>query len=134
MESRILSSYSSFSFCSPFHPSWREGILVLQRWRRGSPLDNASLLLLHPRWQTQPRGEGGGGEAEVTVALRGEGDGAARRPRLRQQLLLQWRAMLVMTLVSSSSGYAGRLAVAFVSQLHSRGRWSWIRWNRCGYT
>ena len=119
----------------PFHPSWREGILVLQRWRRGSPLDNASLLLLRLRWQSQPRGEGGGGEAVGEAeALGEEEDGAARRPRLRQQLLLQWRAMLGMTLVSSSSGCAGRRAVAFVSRLHLRGRWSWIRRSRCGCT
>ena len=72
----------------PFHPPWREGILVLQRWRRGSPLDNASLLLLRLRWQSQPRGEGGGGEAVGEAeALGEEEDGAARRPRLRQQFL-----------------------------------------------
>ena len=69
----------------PFHPSWREGIPVLQWWRRGSPLDNASLLLLHLRWQSQPRGEGGGGEAVGEAeALGEEEDGAVRRPRLRQ--------------------------------------------------
>ena len=67
-------------------------------------------------------------------ALGEEEDGVARQPRLRQQLLLQWRAMLGMTLESSSSGYAGRRAVAFVSRLHLRGRWSWIRRSRCGCT
>ena len=131
MASRIPSSPPSFSFCSPFHPSWREGILVLQRWRRGSPLDNVSLLLLHQRWQSQPRGEGGGGEAE---ALGEEEDGAARRSRLCQQFFPPWRATLGMTLASSSSGCAGRLAVAFVSRLHSRARWSWIHRSHCGCT
>ena len=67
-------------------------------------------------------------------ALGEEEDGAARRSRLRQQLLLQWRAMFGMTLVSSSSGCAGYRAVAFVSRLHLRGRWSWIHQNRCGCT
>ena len=71
------------------------------------------------------------GEAE---ALGEEEDGAEHRPRLRQQFLPPWRAMLGMTLASSSSGYAGRLAVAFVFRLHSRGRWSWIRRSRCGCT
>ena len=85
MASRIPSSPPFFSFCSPFHPSWREGILVLQRWRRGSPLDNASLLLLCLRWQGRPRGEGGGGEAMGEAGALGEGeDGAARRPYPRQ--------------------------------------------------
>ena len=61
------------------------------------------------------------GEAE---ALGEEEDGAARWPRLRQQFLPPWRATLGMTLASSSSGYTNRLAVAFVSRLHSCGRWS----------
>src|SRR3954462_7119984 len=40
-ETRIPSSSLSFSFCSPLSRSpWRKGMLVLQRWRRGSPLDN----------------------------------------------------------------------------------------------
>ena len=69
------------------------------------------------------------GKAE---ALGEEEDGAARRPRLRrprlrQQFLPPWRAMLGMTLASSLLGCVGRLAVAFVSRLHSRGRWSCIR-------
>ena len=90
MASRIPSSPPSFSFCPPFHPPWREGILVHQRWRRGSPLDNASLLLLHPRWQSQPRGEGGGGEAMGEAeALGEEEDGAVRRHRLRRPRLCQ---------------------------------------------
>ena len=59
-------------------------------------------------------------------------DGAARRPRLRQQLFLQWRAMLGMTLVSSSSGCAGHRTIAFVSRLHLHGRWSWTRRRCCG--
>ena len=109
--------------------------MVLQRWRRGSPLDNASFLILHPRWQSHPRGEGGGGEAVGEVeALGEEEDGAARRPRLHQQFFLPWRATLGMTLASYSSGYAGGLAAAFVSRLHSRGRWSWIHQSCCGYT
>ena len=52
--------------------------------------------------------------AEVVVPGEEE-DGVARRPRLCQQLPLQWRAMVGMTLVSSSSGCAGRRAFAFVS-------------------
>src|SRR4051812_31242866 len=132
-ENRILSSPLSFSFCSPLsHSPWRKGILVLQRWRRGSPLDNASLLPPHPWWQSQPQGEEGGGEAAGEVegeaeALGEEVDGAARRPRLRQRFLVSWRTILGMTLASSSSGCVGRLVVAFVSQLHLRAIWSWIR-------
>ena len=89
MASRIPSSPPSFSFCSSFHPPWREGILALERWRRGSPLDNASSLLLYPWWQSQPRGEGGGGEAAGEAmgeaeALREVENGAARQSRLRQ--------------------------------------------------
>ena len=71
------------------------------------------------------------GKAE---ALGEEEDGAARRPRLRQQFFPPWRAMLGMTLASSSTGYTGLLAVAFISRLHSRGRWSWVRRSHCGCT
>ena len=87
MASRIPSSHPSFSFCSPFHPPWREGILVLQRWRRGSLLVSASLLPTSQwRW-SQPQEEGGGGVAEVAVAVGGEGDEVARQPCLRQRCL-----------------------------------------------
>ena len=63
--------------------------MVLHRWRRGSPLDSASLPLLSPRWWNRPRGEGGGGEAmgeaeAEAVVLGEEEDGAARRPCPRQ--------------------------------------------------
>ena len=71
------------------------------------------------------------GEAGV---LGEEEDGAARRPRPRQQLLLQWKVMLEMTLVNSSLGCGGRRAVAFVSRLHLHGRWRRIRRSRCGCT
>ena len=80
---------SPLASASSFHSPWRKGILVLRRWRRGSPLDSASLLLLSPRWWNRPRGEGGGGEvvgeagAEVVVVGEEE-DGAARRLRPRQ--------------------------------------------------
>ena len=87
MESRTLPSSFFFSFCpsAPPHPPWREGVLALQRWRRGSLLDNASSLPLYLRWQSQPRGEGGGGKATGEVeALREEENEAARRSRLRQ--------------------------------------------------
>ena len=71
------------------------------------------------------------GEAGV---LGEEEDGAARRPRPRQHLLLQWKIMLETTPVSSSLGCGGRRAVAFVSRLHLRGRWSWILRSHCGCT
>ena len=74
---------------SSSHPPWRRGIPVPRRWRRGSPLDNASLLLLSPRWWNRLRGEGGGGKAvgeagAEAVALGEEEDRAARRPCPRQ--------------------------------------------------
>src|SRR4051812_33204017 len=72
----------------PFHPLWREGTLVLQRWRRGSLLDNAYLLLPHLRWQSQPRGE--------------EEDGA--RPRHSGKRRTGRRAGLASASGSSSHG------------------------------
>ena len=41
---------SPLASASSFHSPWRRGILVPRWWRRGSPLDSASLLLLSPRW------------------------------------------------------------------------------------
>ena len=74
---------------SSSHPPWRNGTPVPRRWRRGSPLDSTSLLLLSARWWSRPRGEGGGGEAmgeagAEVVVLGEEEDGAARRLRPRQ--------------------------------------------------
>ena len=111
MASGILSSSSSFSFCSSL-PSVME---------TGNPGPSIVAARVAARQRVPPspapavaepatRGRGRG-EAMGEAGALGEGeDGAARQPRLRQQLL-QWRAMLGMTLASSSSGCAGRLVV-----------------------
>src|SRR4051794_32034232 len=91
MASRILVSLPPLASASSFHSPWRKGIRVPRRWRRGSPLDSAPLLLLSPWWWNRSRGEGGGGEAGAEVAvLREEEDGAARRLPPRQWCLSRW--------------------------------------------
>ena len=119
---------------SSFHSPWRKGTRVPRRWRRGSPLDSASLLLLSPWGWNLPRGEGGGGDAvgetgAEVVVLGEEEDGAARRLRPRQWCLSRWKAMSETSPASSSSGCAGLRVAVFVFPPRLLGRWSVTRPN-----